>query len=118
MRFALGSVPMDQRRSERCSVSFFRLRREDRAAARHAMASLMGRMMMFAGVTGIPGLYWAAEKAVNAWMGTDDKPYDMTAAMHKSLQDHMGKTAADSIMTGPVGAVTGASTSAKKDLSL
>jgi len=84
---------------------------EDRAAARHAMASLMGRMMMFAGVTGIPGLYWAAEKAVNAWMGTDDKPYDMTAAMHKSLQDHMGKTAADSIMTGPVGAVTGASLS-------
>jgi hypothetical protein len=84
---------------------------EDRAMARHAMASLMGRMMMFAGVTGIPGLYWAAEKAVNAWMGTDDKPYDMTAALHKSLQDHMGKTAADSIMTGPAGAVTGASLS-------
>jgi Large polyvalent protein associated domain 39 len=83
---------------------------EERAAAGVALSSLVGRMMLFAGVTGVPG-YWIAEKAINAWMGSDDKPYDMTATLHKHLNDTLGQTAGDSIMTGPVGAVSGASLS-------
>jgi hypothetical protein len=83
---------------------------EDRAMARHAFGALIGRMMLFAGVTGIPG-YWIAEKIVNMFLGDKDKPYDMTAALHKHLNDTMGQTAGDAIMTGPVGAISGASLS-------
>ena len=83
---------------------------QQRMAAAGALASLIGRMTLFAGATGIPG-YWIAEKLVNAFMGDDDKPYDMTAALHKTLSNSMGTTMADSIMTGPVGAISGASLS-------
>jgi len=81
-----------------------------RRASAMAFGGLVGRMMMFAGVTGLP-LYWAAEKAVNTVMGTQDQPYDMTAALHKHLNDALGETAGDAIMTGPVGAISGASLS-------
>ena len=90
---------------------------EAKAAAAQTLGSLIGHMMLFAGVTGIPALYWAAEKVMNGWgpipgvKGGKDHPYDMTAALHKSLETRMGKTAADSIMTGPVGALSGASLS-------
>ena len=83
---------------------------ESRKAAAVAFGGLIGRMMMFAGVTGIP-FYWAAEAAVNAVMGSQDQPYDMTAALHKHLNDALGTTAGDAIMTGPVGAMSGASLS-------
>ena len=75
-----------------------------------AFGGLIGRMMMFAGVTGMPA-YWIAEKVVNSVMGSQDQPYDMTAALHKHLNDAMGQTAGDAIMTGPVGAISGASLS-------
>jgi hypothetical protein len=81
-----------------------------RAAAATAFGGLMGRMMMFSGVTGVP-FYWAAAAGVNAVMGDKDQPYDMTAALHKNLNDSLGETAGDSIMTGPVGAMSGASLS-------
>jgi hypothetical protein len=83
---------------------------ESRKAAAVAFGALIGRMMMFAGVTGMP-LYWVAEKVVNTVMGSQDQPYDMTAALHKHLNDALGETAGDMIMTGPVGAISGASLS-------
>ena len=75
-----------------------------------AFGGLIGRMSMFAGVTGMP-LYWIAEKVMNTVMGSQDQPYDMTAALHKHLNDALGETAGDAIMTGPVGAISGASLS-------
>lgn len=82
----------------------------ERAAAAHAFGSLIGREMMFAGVTGLP-LYWIAEKVVNTIMGDEDRPFNMTAAVHKQLNDQLGETAGDAIMTGPVGSIAGASLS-------
>lgn len=83
---------------------------QQRAASAFAFGGLLGRGMLFAGVTGLP-LYWIAESVVNAVMGDKDRPYDMTAAVHKHLADSMGQTAADAVMTGPVGAISGASLS-------
>jgi hypothetical protein len=83
---------------------------QERVAAAHALAGLIGRMTMFAGVTGVP-FYWAAEWMANQLLGSKDQPFDMTASLHKHLNDTMGQTAADAIMTGPVGAITGASLS-------
>lgn len=83
---------------------------EQRRGAAMAFGGLIGRQMMFSGVTGLP-LYWIAESVVNAVMGDKDRPYDMTAAVKKHLADSMGQTASDAIMTGPVGAATGASLS-------
>lgn len=78
--------------------------------ARKAFAGLLTRGMMFAGVTGLP-LSWVAEGVINAVMGDKDQPFDSKAAAHKILSDSMGQTAADAVMTGPVGAITGASLS-------
>lgn len=83
---------------------------QERRGATMALGGLLGRQMMFSGVTGLP-FYWLAEKVVNAVMGDKDQPYDMTAAVHKQLADQMGQTASDAVMTGPVGAVSGASLS-------
>lgn len=90
---------------------------EQRAAAAKTLGSLIGHMALFAGITGVPVAYWITEKIVNGFLGIPgvkgnrDHPYDMTAALHKTLETRMGTTAADAIMTGPVGAITGASLS-------
>lgn len=83
---------------------------QERMAAMKTFAGLIGSMGMFAGVTGMP-LYWIAEKVVNTVFGSEDQPFDMTAALHKHLNDALGETAGDSIMTGPIGAASGASLS-------
>jgi hypothetical protein len=84
--------------------------REGRKQATVAMASLLGRSAMFSGVTGLP-LYWVASNMLNYALGDKDNPVDSTALIHKQLNDTMGQTAGDAIMTGPMGALTGASLS-------
>lgn len=83
---------------------------EQNVMARKAFAGLLTRGMMFAGASGLP-LSWVATSVINAIMGDKDRPFDAEAAAHASLEQHLGKFAADAIMTGPVGAVTGASLS-------
>lgn len=83
---------------------------EENVMARKAFTGLLTRGMMFAGVTGLP-LSWIATSVINAVMGDQDRPFDAEAAAHASLEQHLGKTAADAVMTGPVGAITGASLS-------
>lgn len=83
---------------------------EQNVMARKAFAGLLTRGMMFAGVSGLP-LSWIATSVINAVMGDKDRPFDAEAAAHASLEQHLGKTAADAIMTGPVGAISGASLS-------
>lgn len=83
---------------------------EENVMARKAFAGLLVRGIAFGGVTGLP-LTWIAESVINAVMGDKDRPFDAKAAAHKSLVDQVGQTAADAIMTGPVGAVSGASLS-------
>ena len=83
---------------------------EGRKQATVAMASLLGRSAMFSGVTGLP-LYWVASTAIDYALGDKDNPVDSTALIHKQLNDTMGQTAGDAIMTGPMGALSGASLS-------
>ncbi len=82
----------------------------DRTIAKKTFAGLLARQMMFSGVTGLP-LYWVAEAAINSVMGDKDRPFDVTAALHKQLNDQYGDTVGDAVMTGPVGAISGASLS-------
>ena len=82
----------------------------ERAQSTQAFAGLMARSAMFSGVTGLP-LYWAASTALDYALGDKDHPVDSTAAMHKQLNDTLGQTAGDAIMTGPMGTLTGASLS-------
>lgn len=83
---------------------------EQNVMARKAFAGLLTRGMMFAGVSGLP-LAWIATSVINAVMGDKDRPFDAEAAAHASLEQHLGKKAADAVMTGPVGAISGASLS-------
>ena len=83
---------------------------EVRAQATHAFSALMARMMVFAGIAGVPA-FGAATAAINAIMGTKDTPYDAKAQLHRHLNDTLGQTAGDAIMTGPAGALSGASLS-------
>lgn len=83
---------------------------EERTRAAKTFAGLIGRQLLFSGVTGTP-LYWVGRAVVNAVFGDKDQPFDMDAAVHKQLADHLGQTASDAIMTGPVGAISGASLS-------
>ena len=83
---------------------------EQNVQARKAFAGLLGRGMMFAGVSGLP-LSWIASSVVDAVMGDKDQPFDSEAALHAHLTQAIGRFGADSIMTGPVGAISGASLS-------
>jgi GNAT superfamily N-acetyltransferase len=83
---------------------------EDRSIARKTLGGMLGRQLLFGGMTGLP-LYWIGRGAVNAMLGDEDQPYDMDAALHHNLEQSLGTWAADSVMTGPVGATTGASLS-------
>ncbi len=69
---------------------------------------MLSRAMIWGGITGLP-TYWIARAGINAMLGDKDQPYDVDAALHHHLEQSMGKWAADSIMTGPMGATTGAS---------
>jgi hypothetical protein len=82
----------------------------ERAKAFKTFAGLMGGTMMFAGVTGVP-FSWLAFYAMNKVFGDKDQPFDSKAALHQWLSDHMGHTAADAIVTGPVGAMSHANLS-------
>jgi len=82
----------------------------DRSIARKTLAGMLSRQLLFGGVTGLP-LYWLGRGAVNAMLGDQDQPYDMDAALHHNLEQSLGSWAADSVMTGPVGATSGASLS-------
>ena len=83
---------------------------DQRVQARKAFAGLLARNALYAGVTGLP-LSWLAFGAINSIMGDQDRPFDSEQALHKSLEDSMGTFAADSIMKGPMGAISGASLS-------
>jgi hypothetical protein len=80
----------------------------DRSIARKTFAGMLSRQMIWGGMTGLP-LYWAARAGINAMLGDKDQPYDVDAALHNHLEQSLGHWAADSIMTGPMGATTGAS---------
>jgi|GEM_PF-3349859 len=90
--------------------------KEERLSAAHAFSNTMARMMLYAGVTGVGigfPVYGLISGLTNAIMNQvdPDRPFDMTQALHEHLQDHLGKTAADSIMTGPASQITGAALS-------
>ena len=76
-----------------------------------AFAGYMGKMMLFAGIKGVPILYHATMAAINGAFGTEDKPFDAQAAMREHLEQHIGKTGADAVMDGPMSALTGAALS-------
>jgi hypothetical protein len=80
----------------------------DRSVARKTFAGMLSRSMIWGGMTGLP-TYWIARAGINAMLGDKDQPYDVDAALHHHLEQSVGKWAADSIMTGPMGATTGAS---------
>jgi hypothetical protein len=82
----------------------------DRTVAKKTFAGLLGRCFMFAGATGLP-LAWLANSVASAILGTKDRPVDAEAEAHAYLAQHIGQTAADAVMTGPVGAISGASLS-------
>lgn len=83
---------------------------EDRVRATKTFGGLLARCGMFAGVTGLP-FSWLVHGIINAVFHDKDKPFDAEAAEHEYLRQHLGQTAADAIMTGPVGALTHASLS-------
>jgi hypothetical protein len=83
---------------------------EQRTQARKTLGGLLTRSAAFAGVTGLP-LSWIATSVINAVMSDKDQPFDADAAGHEYLKQHLGQTAADAIMTGPMGALSGASLS-------
>lgn len=83
---------------------------EQRQQAMKAVGGLLFRVSMFSGATGLP-LSWLAVAAINAAFHDKDRPFDAEAAGHEWLTNHVGHTAASAIMTGPLGAVTGASLS-------
>jgi hypothetical protein len=80
----------------------------DRVQARKSFAGMLSRAMIWGGMTGLPA-YWIARASINAMLGDKDQPYDVDAALHHHLEESVGKWAADSVMTGPMGATTGAS---------
>jgi Large polyvalent protein associated domain 39 len=83
---------------------------EERMQAVHALGSLLGRSFMFAGATGLPLAWlgwWAASKALSS----QDNPVDAKALAHSQLADQYGQHVADAVMTGPAGAISGASLS-------
>ena len=83
---------------------------EDRMRATKAMGGLLARVGAFSGATGLP-LAWLANSVINAVFSDKDKPFDAEAAEHEYLKQHLGQTAADAVMTGPIGAMSGASLS-------
>lgn len=83
----------------------------DRDEQLKAFAGYMGKMMLFAGIKGVPILYHATMAAINAAYGTDDKPFDAQAALREHLEQSLGKTGSDAVMDGPMSALTGAALS-------
>jgi hypothetical protein len=91
---------------------------EERKQAAVSFGSTMGMMMLFAGATGVGGVYGLPLTTIAAGVSNfvrnrldPDHHHDTIADIHSSLTDRMGRTAADAVMTGPLGAVTGASLS-------
>lgn len=82
----------------------------DRIRATKTFGGLLARVSMFSGATGLP-LSWVATSVINAVMHNKDQPFDAEAAAHEYLKQHIGSTAADAVMTGPIGAMSGASLS-------
>jgi hypothetical protein len=80
----------------------------DRSVARKTFAGMLARSALWGGMTGLP-MYWVARAGINAMLGDEDKPYDVDAALHHSLEQSLGTWGADSVMTGAMGASTGAS---------
>jgi hypothetical protein len=88
---------------------------EDRLTATKAFSGMMLRSMMYSGVTGLP-LLGGAVSLYNMMFGDKDRPFDAKAALHDHLKEEFGggesgQRLADAIMTGPAGAVSGASLS-------
>lgn len=76
-----------------------------------AFAGYMGKMMLFAGIKGVPILYHATMAAINAAYSDEDKKFDAQAALREHLEQSIGKTASDAVMDGPMSAATGAALS-------
>jgi Large polyvalent protein associated domain 39 len=83
----------------------------DRNEQLKAFAGYMGKMMLFAGIKGVPLLYHATMAAINTPFGDEDRPFDAQAALREHLEQTMGQTASDAIMDGPMSALTGAALS-------
>jgi hypothetical protein len=87
---------------------------EARNEALKAFAGYMGKMMLFAGIKGVPILYHATMAAINLAMnhGQQASTFDAQAALREHLEQAHGKTFADAVMDGPMSAATGAALSA------
>ena len=84
---------------------------DERAEAMKAFAGYMGKMMLFAGIKGVPILYHATMAAINNVFGNKDQPFDAQAALREHMEQSIGKTASDAVMDGPMSAITGAALS-------
>ena len=84
---------------------------EDRNEQLKAFAGYMGKMMLFAGIKGVPILYHATMAAINNVFGNKDQPFDAQAALREHMEQSIGKTASDAVMDGPMSAITGAALS-------
>ena len=87
---------------------------ETQAIARKTFAGLIAHQMVFGGIKGVPFMALALGAASLA-LGTDDRPYDATAAAHEWLSENLSPAAADAIMSGPAGVLSGASVSESAD---
>jgi len=88
----VGKVALQFRKFQLIQLSFYaKLIRDalsgaDRAAALKTLSYSLGHTALLAGATGIPG-YAAIAWAINAVLGDEDEPYDITSEIRKAIGD-------------------------------
>jgi hypothetical protein len=94
--------------------------KEVRRIARRTVTGILGMTALLAGTTGLPiyNTVKLAANAANSLFGNDeDGDFDFDTELRGWLADHLGKEAANMIITGPVSELTGANVASRTSMS-
>lgn len=92
---------------------------EVRALARRNLAGVLGMSALFSGTMGLPmmGVAMGVLNAIAASFGDDDEPWEAETEFRAFLNDMVGQTAADILLSGLANEVTGADVASRVGLS-
>jgi N12 class adenine-specific DNA methylase len=86
---------------------------EVKRIARRQLSGILGMTGLFAGTAGLPFLYFGADIIASSLFGDEDEPFEFEVEFRKFLAEHVGETAAQTIVHGVADVATGASISGR-----